>query len=286
MITITLDKVKFDLKESHNFEWLNNLGETFCVFDENDSGNISFGIINENKKYFVKYAGAKTKEYEGDIQAAIDNLTHSIAIYKDLEQKDLIRFIKVIKTPSGLATIFEWFEGDCLFAHWTFGKWDRYTSPNSPYYKYKNLSLEKRLKSIETIFEFLTFVEEKNYVAVDFYDGSILYDFENDITKICDIDFFRKKPTINDVGEDYWGSRRMKAPEEYILNATIDSDTNVFGLGRLILGLLGDEKDYSIEKWEGSKVLYDVLMKATEFDRTKRFQTLKEFYVEWKRQSV
>lgn len=29
---------------------------------------------------------------------------------------------------------------------------------------------------------------------MDFYDGSIMYDFLTDATTICDIDFFRKTP--------------------------------------------------------------------------------------------
>lgn len=40
-------------------------------------------------------------------------------------------------------------------------------------------------------------IEAKGYVAVDFYDGSILYDFNSNTTKICDIDLYQKKPFIN-----------------------------------------------------------------------------------------
>lgn len=276
-----IDLVEFDLQKDHDFEWLKDLGTVFAVFDANDSGNISFGVENDGKKYFVKYAGAKTKEYDGDVKDAIDNLEQAIKVYEDLRHKHVIQFIRKIELSKGIAAVFEWTEGECLFAHWTFDKWDRYTNPNSPYYKYKQLSVKKRLKSFETIFEFLLFVESRDYVAVDFYDGSILYDFDTDTTTICDIDFFHKKPMINNKGDNYWGSRRMKAPEEYELGAEINSDTNVFGLGRLILTLMGAENDYSIEKWEASKALFDVVIKATEKDRRNRFSTLNEFHNEW-----
>lgn len=33
-----------------------------------------------------------------------------------------------------------------------------------------------------------TYVESKGYVAVDFYDGSLLYNLNANETKICDID--------------------------------------------------------------------------------------------------
>jgi len=48
---------------------------------------------------------------------------------------------------------------------------------------------------------FLQHVNEKGYVAVDFYDGSIMYDFVEHKTMLCDIDFFRKKPVVNDMAK-------------------------------------------------------------------------------------
>lgn len=77
-------------------------------------------------------------------------------------------------------------------------------------------------------------VSESGYVAVDFYAGSIMYDFQTDRITICDIDLFRKKPSINDMGEDYWGTKRLKAPEEYCYGAAIDEITNVYTLGALL----------------------------------------------------
>jgi len=282
MVTIYLDNVSFELKKKQKFLWLKELGEVFCVFDQQDSGNISFGVKNGEEKYFVKYAGAQTIEYEGDTQTAIDNLNKAIYTYQDLKHENVINFVKKIRVDDGIAAVFDWFDGECLFAHWTFDKWDRYTHPNSPYYKYRRLSLEKRLKSINAIFEFLLFVEQRNYVAVDFYDGSILYDFNTDRTKICDIDFYRKKPTVNDIGGHFWGPKRFKSPEEYILGAPIDSITNVYTMGVLLFGLIGGEFNRSLERWEGSRELYELAHKATFPERELRFQSIKDFYKEWK----
>ncbi|CUH96640.1 hypothetical protein P22_2730 [Propionispora sp. 2/2-37] len=281
MATIYLDQVSFELKKKQNFLWLKKLGTVFCVFDQQDSGNISFGVQNGENKYFVKFAGAQTLSYEGNRQTAIDNLNRAVTVYRDLKHEAVINLVKTLKTDDGIALIFDWFEGECLFAHWTFDKWNRYTHPNSPYYKYRKLSLEKRLKSIQTIFRFLLFVEQQNYVAVDFYDGSILYDFDTDTTKICDIDFYRKKPTVNDSGVNFWGPKRFKSPEEYILGAPIDSITNVYTMGVLLFGLIGGESDRSIEKWDGPEELYELARKAIRPERELRFQSIREFYKEW-----
>ena len=118
---------------------------------------------------------------------------------------------------------------------WSFGGIAKYTNPASPFYRFKNLEIEKRLETIDTIFSFHEFVEAQGYVAIDFYDGSILYDFRNDTTKICDIDFYRKSPSFNNLGENFWGSNRSKSPEEYKIGSLIDSKTNVFNIGATYL---------------------------------------------------
>ena len=56
---------------------------------------------------------------------------------------------------------------------------------------------------MEVLFSFLEHVNRKGYVAVDFYDGSIMYDFENHKMTLCDIDLFRKAPAVNDMGEGW-----------------------------------------------------------------------------------
>lgn len=52
--------------------------------------------------------------------------------------------------------------------------------------------------------------------------------------KICDIDFFRNAPVINDKVIEWFGTKRLKAPEEYIEGSVTDKQTNIFTLGALI----------------------------------------------------
>lgn len=273
-----INGVYFELKEDHDFSWLNKFGNIFCVFDKQDSGNICFGVKRKNEKLFIKYAGAKTLNYNGDIKIAVANLKQSIKVYEDLKCEQLIKLKETFKTGDGYATVFEWVEGENLHDHWNFDKYPKYTHPKSPYYKYRQLEIDKKIKSINTIFEFLCNVENSGYVAIDLYDGSIMYDFDSNTTKICDIDFFRKKPTTNDIGENFWGSKRFKSPEEYILNSPIDEKTNVFNLGALIFGILGDDKDTSYEKWEASRDLYNIVLKAINPKREERYKSISDFY--------
>ncbi|WP_429339192.1 serine/threonine protein kinase [Ornithinibacillus bavariensis] len=279
---MTLNKVDFQLQEEHNFNWLKHIGNVFCVFDQQDSGNISFGVEQDGQKYFVKYAGAKPIDFTGNSEGTIERLKKALPVYQSLEHPHLIKLLDYFSTENGNAVVFQWFEGECLHSHWSFGGVAKYTNPKSPYYRFKNLEVEKRLKALDAIFSFHTYVESQKYVAVDFYDGSILYDFKNDETKICDIDFYRKSPSINDLGKDFWGSNRSKSPEEYELGSPIDSITNVFNLGAISFGLLGGEMDRSFSKWDANQSLYEVAIRAVEEDRNKRYSTVRDFYEDWK----
>jgi len=152
----------------------------------------------------------------------------------------------------------------------------------APYQKFRQLPVEKRLRVVDVVLSFFETVARKKYVAVDFYDGSIMYDFETDRTTICDIDFFEKQPYNNTMGR-MWGSIRFMSPEEFTLGATLDEVTNVFTLGATAFLALGDESDRSYEKWQAGRDLFDIATKATDPDRSKRYQSIAEFAECWRR---
>ena len=195
--------------------------------------------------------------------------------------------------------VFEWTEGECLFDHWNFEKYQRDTTIKSPKEKFKQLSVSKKLSTIDVLFSFLQNVNEKGYVAVDFYDGSIIYDFSTDKTTICDIDLFRKAPVINDRGSEWFGTKRLKAPEEYIKGSVIDEQTNIFTLGALIFeffGCFSDEEmkqryynnqfsPCSCSNWQLNEESYQVAVKAVSLNKKERYITFDEFFTEWKRVS-
>ncbi|MBB6731578.1 serine/threonine protein kinase [Cohnella zeiphila] len=277
----SFDGVAFQLREPHDMEWLRSLGKVFCVFDQQDSGNIAFGIEKDGKRSFVKYAGARPMDYVGDPQEAVARLTEAIPLYSALQHPHLIRLTDHFRTGSGHAAVFDWFDGECLHSHWSFAGPAKYNHPDSPFYKFKHLPLEKRLQALDAIFSFHVHVESQGYVAVDFYDGSILYDFSNDVTRICDIDFYRRAPSVNEMGENFWGAKRSKAPEEFELGAPIDARTNVFTMGAVAFGLLGGETDRSFAKWEAGSPLYEVALRAVREDRALRYGSVRAFKSAW-----
>lgn len=285
-VTVRLQAQTFPLRASHDLTWLEGMGEVFDVFWQQDSGNISFGVrLEDGSKKFVKYAGAETVNYEGNVKEAVLRLRQAIPVYEALAHQSLVNLVNHFSTRDGYAAVFEWFEGENLHPHWSYPPPAKYTDPASPYYRYRQLSVDQRLASLDEIFAFHAFAEQKGFVAVDFYDGSIMYDFESGTTRICDIDLYRKGPFVNSMGR-MWGSSRFMSPEEFERGAIIDGITNVFNMGAMAFGLLGGELDRSWAKWEAGPELYEVASKAVEPERERRYSSVAEFCEAWKRQRI
>ena len=207
MIKQVIDGIEFKLKEYQDFSWLNDYGSVFSVIDETGSGCISFGIKKDNKKYFFKIAGAKTVNAEISEEESIKLLKEAVAKYKDVKHENLIKLVDAFEYKEFYVVIYEYAEGECLFDHWNFDRYEK-TKEVTPLMKFKSLPVEKRLNVVYKLFSFFESFIDARYVAVDFYDSSIIYDFDNDEVTFCDIDLFRKMPTKNDLGKDYFGTNR------------------------------------------------------------------------------
>ncbi len=275
-----IDGLEFELKKDCDFDWLSKYGKVFCVFDQQDSGNICFGIANGNAKYFLKYAGAETVNYDGSIEEAIFRLKNSVAIYEELQHPNLIRLIDYLEQGNGYIVVFEWAEGECLHAHWDFDEFPKYEHPNSPNYRFNQLELALKLKCLEDIYSLHEHIAHMGYVAIDFYDGSIMYDFNTNKTIICDIDLYNKGPLINDVGR-MWGSSRFMSPEEFEKGAIIDEVTNVYTMGATAFEILGNNRKRNILEWHASEKLFEVAKKAVSDNRSERYMSISEFHKEW-----
>ena len=164
--------------------------------------------------------------------------------------------------------VFKWADGDCMGRMYP-----------AAHRRFMQLPVNDRLAVFSDILSFLECVASRNYVAIDFYDGSIMYDFANGKTTICDIDLFRKQPCVNDMGR-MWGSSRFQSPEEYQLGAAIDEVTNVYTLGATAFALFG-EYNRTREKWQLSDKLFEIATRAVSDDRANRQQTIRQFTAEW-----
>lgn len=263
-----IDGVPFRIKNAFDFDFLGDYGKVFAVYDDQDSGNICFGTEKDDQKYFIKFAGAPTARFNGKTEDAVERLKATLPVYNQLSHKSLIEFVEAKDVVGGFAMVFKWVTGDCMGRAYP-----------ASHKRFMELPVEAKLDVFRDLLDFFKYVASQNYVAIDFYDGSILYDFETGKTTVCDIDFFRKQPCVNDMGR-MWGSSRFQAPEEFHIGEAIDEITNVYTLGATAFALFG-AYERTRDKWQLSDALFEVAAKAVSDDRKDRFASIESFRIDW-----
>jgi serine/threonine protein kinase, bacterial len=153
----------FTLAEPHDFAFLASLGEVFAVFDQNDSGNISFGLRRGDERYFLKYAGARTLRMACPPAQAVATLRAAATVYHDLAHPNLIELVDAGPIGAGFHLLFKWFAGDSLHAHWTFDDRPKNDHPPSPTVRLRQLPLDRQLALLDCIFSFHEYAAKQGY---------------------------------------------------------------------------------------------------------------------------
>lgn len=266
----TVDGIEYRLAAPFDMSFIGRYGRVFKVLDNQDSGNICFGTDKNGKRYFVKFAGAPTVRYDGAPADAVGRLKAAVAVYHDLHHPNLVCIIDGEEIEGGYAAVFDWTDAECM------GK----LYPQSRK-KILQLQPDVKMRMFEEILTFHAHTARQCYVAVDFYDGSIMYDFKSKKTVICDIDFYAKAPFINRMGR-LWGSSRFMSPEEFTLGAEIDEISNVYAMGATAFALF-PECDRTPGRWPLSEALYQVVHKAVSEERSERQQSIEQLIAQWNR---
>jgi len=256
-----IDGMPVKLRAPFDLSFLGKYGRVFKVFDYQDSGNLCFGTEKDGQRFFVKFAGAPTVYDNISPEQAIANLKRSVQIYENLAHPNLINLVKAEEIGGGFAMVFDWVDGFCM------GK--QYPEDRA---RFMGLPLKTRMRVFHGLLEFHAHVAKQNYVAIDFYDGSILWDIASEKAVICDIDCYQKAPYVNEMGR-MWGSSRFMSPEEFQLGAVIDEVTNVFAMGAAAFALFAGGSR-TPEDWPLDMALYDIAQKAVSKDRGERWQSI------------
>jgi len=264
-----IDGIPYKIKEPYDFSFISKYGKVFKVFDEQGI-NVCFGVDDGIRRYFVKFAGAKPIHFDlcnGNTVSAITWLKNAATTYPDLAHPSLIKFVQSEEIGGGYAAVFEWVDAEGI---------EPIDSP--AHKKFMQMPVKLKMQAYEDIMEFHAHVAAKGYVALDFYDGSILYDYVKEKVIICDIDFYQKSPYIGEMG--LWGSSRFVSPEECTQGAVMDEITNVYTMGATAFSLFGSSAR-NLETWTLKKALYDVAKKAVNNERDKRQQSIPQLMQEW-----
>ena len=147
--------------------------------------------------------------------------------------------------------------------------------------KFLALPNKKKLRVYEGILEFHAHVIECGYIAIDFNNGSTLYNFDTGNFAFCDIDFYAKHSQISG-WSGIWGDPSLKSPEECRGYSVITEVSNVYTMGATAFYFFAEDDKDSREKWSLSDELYAVAKKAVSEHRSQRQQSIKEYITEWK----
>jgi serine/threonine-protein kinase len=258
--------------------YLHAIGGVFAVFDERtqDSGNVSYGVRVGDEQYFVKTAG-RPEDLRPYLRHSerVALLRNAILVRRDCDHPALPPLYQVIESPGGPMLVYPWVDGELLGV-----KRATRDDPVSTFQRFRSLPVPEIVRALDVVYEVHDELARSGWVAVDFYDGCMIYDFDRRELHLVDLDSYRDAPSTNDMGRMF-GSSRFMAPEEFDWGAPIDERTNVFTMGRTAAVLLSDG---TLERlpFRGSDALYEVIRRACRSDRRQRFDSMAEFCSAWR----
>jgi serine/threonine-protein kinase len=242
-------------------------GAVFAVFDQQDSGNLSYGAQIDGRRLFVKALGPRTTILSvADRIALLRNAVELATI----SHAALVSLRHVVESPAGPILFYDWIEGELLGVERA-----RRSDPTSPWGRFRALPPATILAALDVILDLHRVLAAAGWVAVDFYDGALLYDFATGALHVIDLDHYHRGPFTNEMGRMF-GSTRFMAPEEFQRGARIDERTTVFTLGRTILELLSYDTAF-----RGPPAVLAVAAAACQADPAQRFPTVAALCQAW-----
>ena len=236
-------------------------GTIHAVFDQQDSGCVAHGIETEGGRWFVKTAST---------ERARRSLRNAVGFHRAVQHEAIVPLAAALDhTDADITLVYPWTAGDVLNQATVAGS-DRTTLR-----RFQRLPVAEIEAAISSILSAHQRVAEAGFVAVDLYDGSLLYDFDGSSMRLIDLDEYRPGPFVLQ-HERLPGSRRYMAPEELRRGATIDERTNVYVLGRMIHHLLD-----TASTWRGTTGQGAVVERATMPSPEDRFETIGDLSAAW-----
>ena len=257
--------------------YLSGIGKLFSVFDERvqDSGNVSYGVQVDQRRFFVKSAGDPDNPRPIlSHEERIALLRNAVRLRRSCSHIAIPKLHNVIESPHGPLLVYSWVDGELLHADRA-----KRNNPQSALQRFRRLPASEILNALDVIFELHCEIAQTGWIAGDFYDGCLIYDFARQDIHVMDLDGYREGPFINGMGRMF-GSSRFMAPEEFEKGAPIDERTTVFTMGRTAANLLSDGT-LARSAFRGNDAHYDVVCRACRAARHQRYASIAEFHAAW-----
>lgn len=258
-------------------DFLGGIGQVFAVFDSRtqDSGNVSYGVEAGGRRWFVKTAGDPAAKAFLSQPERVALLRNAERLARDFSHPALPALLAVGDSAWGPMLIYDWAEGELLHA-----PAERRADPATAHRRFRRLPAPEIAAAIDAIIGAHVGLCGRGWVACDFYDGSMMYDFTARRPTLFDLDSYSQGPFVNEMGR-LFGSDRFMAPEEFEKGALIDERTTVFNLGRAAAEFLGDGT-LERERFRGTVAQHAAMAHACRADRGERFPSVAELAAAWR----
>ncbi|MET7688924.1 serine/threonine protein kinase [Streptomyces sp. NPDC005483] len=239
--------------------YLRSVGEVFRSFREQDSGCISHGVrLPDGTRWFVKEATTDRAQSSLDRAWAFHGTVRHPAIVPQSH--------RIGVGDRRTAVVMPWHDGEILY------------DPTARA-RFRALPLARVHHAVDRVLDAHLAVEAAGQVAVDLYDGALLYDFDAHELRLIDLDEYRPGPFV--LAEDRLpGSARFMAPEEWRRGAIIDTRTTVHVLGRTARLLL--DAGPGEDAFRGTRAQLAVVARATRPEPGERFGSVRELVEAWR----
>jgi serine/threonine-protein kinase len=170
--------------------------------------------------------------------------------------------------------VYDWAEGELLHA-----PAERRSDPATAFQRFRRLAADEIAAAVAAAIGVHVGLCGRGWVACDFYDGAMMYDFAARRLSMFDLDSYSRGPFVNQMGR-LFGSERFMAPEEFVKGALIDERTTVFNLGRCAAVFLGDGT-VARAAFRGSDAQHAAMAAACQPDPDRRLQRVADLAATW-----
>ncbi|RKU07060.1 hypothetical protein C6502_17435 [Candidatus Poribacteria bacterium] len=207
--------------------YLNAVGHVFAVFDERsqDSGNISYGVEIAQERYFVKTAGPPSDPNPFLNHAErVSLLRNAVQLRRSCNHCTLPPLHQVIESPTGPLLVYQWLDGELIRVEAAMRN-----DPGSTFQRFRRLPSHEIIRALDLVYELHHQLAQLGWIAVDFYDGCLIYDFDRQKLHIVDLDHYCKAPFLT-------YSANLKDWDSYPdLSGLRESERASFPIGTLIV---------------------------------------------------
>jgi hypothetical protein len=149
-------------------DFLRSTGQAFAVFDERtqDSGNISYGVLAGDMRFFVKTAGMpENSQAHLPHEQRVALLRNAVSFRRSVDHYSRPELLNVIESPHGPMLVYEWVPGELLGVERS-----RRADPASPFQRFRALPLSDLIGGEKTLFPFRRKHERFDLSAFDEVD--------------------------------------------------------------------------------------------------------------------